>query len=226
MILVSLPLKFEYDLFVSQAKLKGHIVESQNIGILRSDVIKTKNFEYRVVLAGHGKVNYAISNQFAIDKLRSVKTLIGAGTAGSLKKSNSIGDTLFVSKIVEHDFKQNFFNTKLPEYEISLESKMEAIFDPELKILIGSIACGDEDVTSLKRKEEIHKLTAADAVAWESSGGYRVAQFNKIDYFEFRLISDDAESNDTQLFKQNCQQFFGRSQKAVEDWIEFISKKS
>lgn len=225
MVLISVPLKFEYDLLLKELKKLNAQIISENIGVVRSDLIQFSESEirFRVMVGGHGKVQYAISNQYVLSRVRSIKSLVGIGTAGAISDLCQIGDVIFAKQIVEHDFKSEFVPNQIPKYSISELADLATNTESFKFLKFGSIACGDEDIVSVDRKKQIRQMTGADAVCWESSGGYRVAQFNQIPYYEFRLISDAASSSDIKNFKSNCQDNFYKLANALKDFLEIYN---
>lgn len=53
----------------------------------------------------------------------------------------------------------------------------------------------DEDVVDADRALELREATDALCVAWELSGGARVADFNGLDFVELRGVTDFADGD-------------------------------
>lgn len=155
---------------------------------------------------GHGKVQSAITTQYLLDRLTSVKTVFCIGAAGGLMPEIKIGDIVFSIETIEHDYKEMFTpNAQLPFFKSCPETlkKIQSIKSDSYKTHIGRIASGDEDIVNSQRALEVHKSTQAMAVAWEGAGVARAARFNETSFVECRAITDSANQQASSDFEKN-----------------------
>lgn len=155
---------------------------------------------------GHGKAQFAVQCQYLLSQIGSVEALICAGSAGGLASEVQTGDLVIAEKTIEHDFKQKFFfkegsNHFLGNAELLQKSKN--FKGTDFFVHFGAIASGDEDIVDTTRATELYRDTKAMAVAWEGSGGARVARFNEIPFLEVRAITDNAKNSVSESFAAN-----------------------
>ena len=162
------------------------------------------NDQYNLYLStgGHGKTQFGIGSQFWINKFKP-NTFISMGAAGAIDSELNVLDVVIASQIIEHDYKEKFNpNEPLPTFDCLVP---EFYFSETIsfKIHTGILTSGDEDIVSNERASELYEKTKALAVAWESVGGVRAAQFNNLKYFEFRGLTDNARDNVASQFVEN-----------------------
>lgn len=201
------PLKLERKYLMKALEKRGILTESFQISTGSKEFTAHRGKEVSFVLAegGHGKTQFGIQTQFWIQNIESVKQIIVLGAAGALCPEIKPLDLIVVEKIIEHDYQQ-FFTPKAekPEFQTSpLLLKNEDQFS--FKIHRGILASGDEDIVSDQRAQALYEMTGAHAVAWESAGGIRSAQFSDIPYYEIRGITDNARDNVAEDLKKNLE---------------------
>jgi adenosylhomocysteine nucleosidase len=185
-----------------------------NLGLKFTEVKSTsqkfyKNTEWNFALsaAGHGKAQFALQAMDLVHEISDVNAIYCVGSAGSLTREIELFDLVVGEKTIEHDYNVKFIQDfDLPQFtaDPNLVSKCKTLAnDFKFKVHFGSIASGDEDIVNVERAKELRTLTAALAVAWEGSGGARVAKFKRIPYLEIRSVSDSADQSNIELFKKN-----------------------
>ncbi len=205
MTLLLTPLSLERKYLMAALEKRGVNFESFQVSCGDKKISAHQNKEHALVLAqgGHGKTQFGIQTQFWLQNLKTVDRIITIGAAGALSKELKPLDLLIVEEIIEHDY-HSFFTpeSKSPRFKTSpIVIKDEKKFPYDIHR--GALASGDEDIVSVKRAESLFEKTGALAVAWESAGGARCAQFNNIPYYEIRGITDNARENVAEDFKKN-----------------------
>ena len=152
-------------------------------------------------VGGHGKVQFALHTQYFLHHLEGIEKVICVGAAGSCTSLAKLGEVIDAEKTVEHDFNLKFIKRPLPEF--SGDSQMIEILRKNPGVRVGIVASGDEDVIDPGRRQDIHELTQALAVAWEGAGGARACALAKIPYVEIRGITDQADGEAQKDFKSN-----------------------
>ncbi len=207
MTLLLTPLSIERKYLMNSLQKRGVGFESFQVSCGDKKISAHQNKKQGLVLAegGHGKTQFGIQTQFWLQNLKRIDRIITLGAAGALCQELKPLDLLIVEEIIEHDY-HSFFTPKAksPRFKTSpMVLTEEKNFPFEIKR--GALASGDEDIVSVKRAEDLFEKTRALAVAWESAGGIRSAQFNNIPYFEIRGITDNARENVAEDFKQNLE---------------------
>lgn len=160
-----------------------------------------------LVLGGLGKTQFAVHTQHVLDHLDDVSTVICAGVAGAISDSVGVGDVVVATTTVEHDFnsKANFENLPTFPGHAPHLSTLGGLDFPgrSFAIYLGPVASGDEGVVDAGRARELHQATGALAVAWEGAGGARAATFSGVPYLEVRGISDNADSEASDVWTDN-----------------------
>jgi adenosylhomocysteine nucleosidase len=91
---------------------------------------------------------------------------------------------------------------------------------PSFQVNFAPVASGDEDVMDIDRREAIHKLTGAFAVAWEGAGGARACQFSNIPFIEIRGVTDLADNNTVSDFKTNIESVMDNMAVLIISWLK------
>ena len=207
MFLISVPLKKELSLLLSSFEAHGtSFIKKQDQGRW---YWQTNDLPIIFCIGGHGKSQFALQTQFWINKFQEIKHLITIGSAGSLSENTLPLDVVIATEIREHDYLQKMNPlASLPCFptDTSLLNKLNDFHSEGFTAHQGAIASGDEDIVSKQRASELNKKTGALAVAWESAGGARSAQFNKLPYSEIRGITDNSQKNVSSDFFKNLPQ--------------------
>ena len=165
---------------------------------------------FRIEVAGHGKVEFAVKTVAAIREFKP-DLVIGAGAAGGLADNVSPLDLVVAEQTVEHDFNLKFAKRPLPAFagdKNSLAKLRELKF--EFPVHFGGIASGDEDVIESQRAREIFGRTQALAVAWEGAGLARACRHEGVPHLEIRAITDRADSEAVDNFRKNLPEGMSR----------------
>ncbi len=166
--------------------------------------IEIPQWKAALCVGGHGKAQMALQTQYWLSRFPGIENVIVIGAAGGLTKDAPIGSVLSVQNIIEHDYKERFIPNALPP-EYFTQNKQWTLGSPHPLLIEGTLASGDEDIIDSDRAQQLHQMTKAIAVAWESAGAIRAAKFNSRPYFEFRGITDSAGANASQDFNSNLQ---------------------
>ncbi len=197
------PLRAEYAILANFFKEKW---SCQTIHKASQEALYFSEPNIYLAIGGHGKVEMALKTQFWIIQLADCQGVICTGSAGSLNSSLGVGDIIVGSKTIEHDYKQLFIKTSLPEFSTAEEWKIKFKDKISPRARWGVIASGDEDVLSPERRKAIYDLTLADAVAWEGAGAGRASVFLKKPFCEVRAITDNLQTDIKQDFTKNLNQ--------------------
>jgi adenosylhomocysteine nucleosidase len=195
-ILVVTPIAEEINCFLQSCAEQG--IRSETIVVGKLPVTYFSALGVIVAQGGLGKAQFAVQTQHLIDTCPGLHVVICAGAAGALINGLSIGDVVVATETVEHDIRNKFGLPLMPRFG-SAKAIVDALqkMSPATRafqVHFGPIASGDEDVIDAARRQEIHQLTGALAVAWEGAGGARACQFSGIPFVEIRGITDSANS--------------------------------
>jgi adenosylhomocysteine nucleosidase len=195
-ILVVTPIAEEINCFLQSCAEQG--IGSETIVVGKLPVTYFSALGVIVAQGGLGKAQFAVQTQHLIDTCPGLHVVICAGAAGALINGLSIGDVVVATETVEHDIRNKFGLPLMPRFG-SAKAIVDALqkMSPATRafqVHFGPIASGDEDVIDAARRQEIHQLTGALAVAWEGAGGARACQFSGIPFVEIRGITDSANS--------------------------------
>lgn len=188
-----------------------------------------------VVLAvcGEGKVNAAVCAQTMILRY-GVDLLLNTGVAGNLSNSLSVGDIAIASDTVEHDydvsalgyepgmvFGVNQIHVPCDETAVRL---LDAIMtDSGVNHLVGTVASGDQFVSSTDQKERIRGLFGAIACEMEGAAVGHVAALNGIGFCVIRAISDNADGSAPENFGDFAAAAAENSVKITEKFLTRLS---
>ena len=134
-----------------------------------------------MALGGLGKAQFGVQTQYLIDRIEGLGAVLCVGASGCLNSNYVAGDVVVGTSTVEHDI-QKHSRKMMPEF--ASDALLVDIFqslttkDRPYSVHFGTIASGDEDIMSVKRKAEVREQTGADVVAWEGAGGARACYFS------------------------------------------------
>jgi adenosylhomocysteine nucleosidase len=199
------PLKGEFSVIIHE--LEKLRFTKRNLGLSKLEAFEFNDLDLIVVYGGHGKAQFGIQVQYLLCQIPQIELLVGAGVAGALSNSLSIGDIVVATEIVEHDFNLKFANRPLPRFTSDNQTidNLKRLLKTNLGFAIhfGAVASGDEDIITETRKQEVAQLTGCIAVAWEGAGGARACKFSGKRYIELRAISDTANDSAIVDFEMN-----------------------
>jgi adenosylhomocysteine nucleosidase len=203
--LIVIPIQAEIDGFLQACTEVGCLAQASRLG--RLPVVQLPEHGITVAHGGLGKVQFALQTQHLLDARPDWDVVICAGAAGALVDALAPGDIVVATETVEHDIRNKFGQPLLPRYR-SADAALAALREgrsalPACNVHFGPIASGDEDVVDAERRQAIHQLTGALAVAWEGAGGARACHFSGVPYIEVRGITDHANHQAAADFKMH-----------------------
>ncbi len=158
-----------------------------------------------VVIAkcGIGKVNSALSCEAMILNFNP-SLIINTGVAGSLSKTLKIGDIVLSSDVCQHDFDTSPLGdpigllpgvnmVKIPASKSALDGFIQAAKNLGLNHDTGTVASGDQFISSKEQKDFI--VDNFGAIACEMEGGSigQVCKQNETPFLVIRALSDSAD---------------------------------
>jgi adenosylhomocysteine/aminodeoxyfutalosine nucleosidase len=149
-----------------------------------------------------GKVFASLTASTMIEKF-ACDTLLFSGVAGGINPKLKIGDLIIADKLCQHDLDITAFGHPhgyVPGGKVFVETSKElrevaikVANENNLKVIVGTIATGDQFVHSNERKEFIEKTFDADALEMEGSSVAVVCDALNVPFFILRAISDTAD---------------------------------
>jgi adenosylhomocysteine nucleosidase len=162
---------------------------------------KLGNKRVTIIISGYGKIKSASATQLLIDHNPS-KVYIHYGTAGALSPKLKIGDIVVAASVIEHDVRELFPVPKSPPIHPSSPELIKKL-TATANLIFGTIASGDEDITSSLRRDELFNKHQALSVDWESAGFALTCQLNNVPGIIFRTISDLAYEHTNTQYQAN-----------------------
>lgn len=199
----------------------GHPSDRRRLDDLRCHAVPS--LDLIAAVAGHGKAQFALQAQYLVDRMDDVRRLICVGAAGGLTETVSPGELVVGTVTVEHDYRLRFVEADPPEHAASdalLRQMRDVVRDGSFPFTVhfGRIASGDEDVVEKARAVEISEATGALCAAWEGSGGARVADFNRLDFLEVRGVTDAADADAPESFRENLARAMRGAARLLSSW--------
>lgn len=199
----------------------GHPSIRRRVGDLQCRAVPS--LDLLAAVAGHGKAQFALQTQYLVDRVAPVRCVVCVGAAGSLAEEVGPGELVVGTATVEHDYKLRFFEADPPEHPASeaLVRQVRGVVRDRsfpFDVHFGCIASGDEDVVDGDRARELREATGALCVAWEGSGGARVADFNGLDFLEVRGVTDTADAEAAASFHENVRRVMRSAARLLAGW--------
>ena len=164
--------------------------------------VNYKGFDIVIAHSKIGKVFASLTASTLIQKF-SCDTLLFSGVAGAINPKLQIGDLIIADKLCQHDLDITAFGHPcgfVPGGKVFVETTknlrdlaIKVANENELKIIVGTIATGDQFVHSNERKDFIEKTFNADALEMEGASVAVVCDALNIPFFILRAISDTAD---------------------------------
>jgi len=149
-----------------------------------------------------GKVFASLTAATMIEKF-GCDTLLFSGVAGAINPTLKIGDLIIADKLCQHDLDITAFghpNGFVPGGSIFVETSkklrdvaIEVANENDLKVIVGTIATGDQFIHSTERKDFIESTFKADALEMEGASVAVVCDALNVPFFVLRAISDTAD---------------------------------
>lgn len=169
--------------------------------------------EVIAVKSGVGKVNAAMCTQILIDIFK-VNTIIHVGVAGAVHPDLEIGDIVISEDSCQYDMDARAFGHprgEIPNMDITffkadptlIKLAVAAAQELDATYRVGRIMTADLGVDSNKLKEELREEFGGLCVEMEGAAVGQVAMLNQVPYLVIRSMSDKADSNLTDDYKEN-----------------------
>ena len=149
-----------------------------------------------------GKVFASLTASTMIEKF-GCDILLFSGVAGGINPKLRIGDLIIADKLCQHDLDITAFGHPcgfvpggkvfVETSELLRELAIKVANDNNLKVIVGTIATGDQFVHSNERKEFIENTFNADALEMEGASVAVVCDALNVPFFILRAISDTAD---------------------------------
>ena len=149
-----------------------------------------------------GKVFASLTASTMIEKF-GCDILLFSGVAGGINPKLQIGDLIIADKLCQHDLDITAFGHPhgfVPEGKVFVETSkvlrdlaIKVAKENGLKVIVGTIATGDQFVHSTERKEFIENTFNADALEMEGASVAVVCDALNVPFFILRAISDTAD---------------------------------
>ncbi len=192
---------------VEVQKLKTLLTDTKQEKISGVEFFEGKIGDKDVVVAkcGIGKVFAAICAQTMIMKYKP-ELIINIGVAGGLSDNLKIGDIVIADSVVQHDmditalgdepgFLSGIGLVKIPADKKTADTLKAACDKLSVRYEVGTIASGDQFVSSQNVKERIKGLFAAKACEMEGASIGQVCYVNGVPFGTLRAISDGANDD-------------------------------
>jgi len=186
-----------------------------------------------VAKCGIGKVYAAVCAQTMILKY-SPDAIINIVVAGSLNLDLDIADLVISSKVVQHDMDTSALGDPvglisgidLIEIPCSadLVEKIEnsAKLIEETNVFVGTIASGDQFISSMSRKDYIVEHFNALCAEMEGAAIGQVCYLNNVDFCIVRAISDKADGSAHMDFPTFVQIAAKKSTKLINNFLKTV----
>lgn len=186
-----------------------------------------------VCKSGVGKVNAARSTQIMVDRF-DPPYIINVGSAGALEPSLEIGDIVISDSCIQHDADITAFGhpkgyiagVRYIEADARLieqcKKAIELSVDNKYNICIGTVASGDQFISSEEKKRELHQEFGAWCAEMEGAAIAHVCHLCNKPFVVIRSISDKSVKGNAiefreflELSSQRCAQFIDMFTKQV-----------
>ena len=185
------------------------------------------------LVIAYSKIGCAFSTLTATILIEHFKcdTLLFSGVAGAINDTLEIGDLIYANKLCKHDLDITAFGHPhgfVPEGKVFIypdnnliSIAKEVAKEKSIDLKEGTIATGDQFVSSNEKKEWIKATFNADALEMEGYSVALVCDALNVPFFILRAISDSANSNANIDFDT----FLVKSAKISADFIlEMVEK--
>jgi len=204
--LITVPQADELNALLATFDAAGYRPRSLTIGRLECHACDDLALLFAV--GGHGKTQHAVQTQHLLEQKATIRAVICAGAAGSLRADMKLGDVVVGLATIEHDYRLRFIRRPLPRHDADTQladefRRVARHMNSQFRVLFGDIASGDEDIVDPARAAELAKETGASCVAWEGAGAARAAHFSRLPFLELRAITDSANHSAASDFHTN-----------------------
>lgn len=187
-----------------------------------------------VAECGVGKVHAAVCTQTMILKY-APDIIINTGVAGSLSPELDIADIVISDGVVQHDFDVSSFGKpvglisgieliKIPckeELVNKLKDAAEALEDTN--VAVGTVASGDQFISSMEKKDYIVNNFNALCTEMEGASIGQVCYINNVDFCIVRAMSDKADGSAHMDFPSFVDIAVGKSIKLINSFLNHLN---
>lgn len=182
--------------------------------------------------SGVGKVNAARSTQIMIDKFNP-EFIINIGSAGALEPNLEIGDIVISDSCIQHDVDITAFGhpkgyiagVRYLQADSGLiercKKAIEQSVDSKYKTYIGTVASGDQFISSLEKKQELYKEFNAWCAEMEGAAIAHVCHLCEVPFVVIRSISDKAVIGNAIEFRE----FLELSAERCAHFVDIFTKQ-
>lgn len=220
---------------VTALKAKMEVAEVKTLKKMAFYVGKLHGKAVVVVKCGIGKVNAALCTQIMVDHF-DIRVIINTGVAGGLHEGLNIGDIVISDKAVQHDFDTAVFGD--PVGYISRMDMEDAYFRADktlveaaknavdkidgVKALVGTVASGDQFISSREAKDKIKSNFDAYCAEMEGAAIAHACYINDIAFVIIRAISDNADEAADMSFEEFTHLAAKNSSQMIENIVANI----
>lgn len=208
------------------------LVELKNTKILKKASMKfytgtLSNKRVVIIRSGVGKVNAAACTQALIDKFNP-EAIICTGVAGSLTKNLGPGDTVISRDVIQHDVDSTIFGHKLGEIPnmgkirfeaseplIQIAKKVHMEYFKNSNVAVGTVLTGDKFIANSDEVLQLSRTFGGLCVEMEGGAIGHVCYLNNIPFLIIRSISDSADDNATEIYRDFVDKMAEKSYKMV-----------
>ena len=187
-----------------------------------------------IAKCGVGKVFAAICAQTMVMHFKP-DVIVNIGVAGGLSKTLHIGDIVIADSVAQHDMdttalgdERGFLSEigliKIPADSRILNALEDACRYAGINYEIGTIASGDEFVSSANKKQLIKDTFSAKACEMEGAAIGQVCFVNKVPFGVLRAISDGANDGANMDFAEFAKASAENSAKVIERFIYTLKR--
>lgn len=201
----------------------GEIVRVFNVGEVSIQQLSLDGHNIFAAKMGSGCVNTALTAQALLSR-QSCDLVISIGPLGSLDSNSKIGDWYIASKVVawqkgNHDGEM-FSRSEKSELLIS-----SPVIIKELPKSISSlpniaVASGEAFVSSASFRSTLRSSTKCRAVGMNLFGLITVLNSHKMEGIHLRVISDNADGQASENFREFTKGYDGRGGKLVHEIVK------
>ena len=183
-------------------------------------------------VCGIGKVHAAMCAEAMILRY-SPDYIINTGIAGTLTDKLSIGDMAIASGVCQHDFDITAFGHApgfiegidkvcFPSSPYLADRLSEITCKKKVRVLVGTIASGDQFISCSDKKKFIKDTFSAIACEMEGGAVGQVCTANNVPFCVIRAISDDADGNAPEDYPSFSENSAKRSAGIVTEFIRSL----
>jgi adenosylhomocysteine/aminodeoxyfutalosine nucleosidase len=164
--------------------------------------VNYKGLDIVIAYSKIGKVFASLTATTMIQKF-GCDTLLFTGVAGGINPNLQIGDLIIADKLCQHDLDITAFGHPhgyVPGGEVCImtDNKLREIAstvanEKNQKMMIGTIATGDQFIANNERKNFIENTFSADALEMEGASVAVVCDSLNVPFLVLRAISDTAD---------------------------------